>query len=89
VVVVWADGTHRVVLLTGEGAPGLAAVGALARLQLAARRAGGQIRLAEVAPALGELLDLAGLRREVGGQAEGGEQVPGVEEGVDTGDAAG
>jgi hypothetical protein len=87
VVVVGADGTHRVLLLTGAGAPGLAAVEALARLQLEARRAGGRIRLEEVSSALAELLDLAGLCRELGGQAEGPEEALGVQEGVDAGDA--
>lgn len=67
--------------LGGPGRPDLAAVDVLARLQLAARRAGGRIRLVAVSPELAELLDLAGLRREVGGQPEGGEEV-GVEEGV-------
>jgi hypothetical protein len=87
VVVVGADGTHRVLLLRGAGAPGLEAVEELARLQLAARRAGGRIRLEEVSQALAELLDLAGLRREVGGQAEGRKDALGVQEGVDAGDA--
>lgn len=73
VVVVGADGTRRMLLLTGEGSPGLAAVDGLARLQLAAGRAGGRICLEEVSSALAELVDLAGLRREVGGQAEGRE----------------
>ena len=86
VVVVGADGTHRVLLLTGAGAPGLAAVEELARLQLQARRAGGRIRLQEVCPALAELLDLAGLGRELGGQAEGREEAGGVQEGVNTDD---
>jgi hypothetical protein len=79
-VVVGPDGTRRVVLLTGEGPPGVAVVGELARIQLSARRAGGQMWLEDVCAELGELLDLAGLRREVGGQAEGGEQAPGVQE---------
>src|SRR6266446_10622017 len=67
VVVVAADGTHRVLLLLGAGAPGLAAVGELARLQLRARRGGGSIHVQEVSPALAELLDLAGLSRELCG----------------------
>ncbi len=79
-VVVGPDGTRRVVLLTGEGPPGVAVVGALARIQLGVRRAGGAMWLEDVSAALGELLDLAGLRREMGGQAEGGEQAPGVQE---------
>lgn len=69
----------------GPGAPDLAVVDALARWQLAARRGGGAIRLVEVSGELAELLELCGLRRQVGGQAEGGEQV-GVEEGVEPAD---
>ena len=68
-VVVGADGTRRVVLLTGDGPPSLALVEGLARFQFAARRAGGRVWLEDVSPALGELLDLAGLRPEVAGQA--------------------
>jgi len=68
-VVVGADGTRRVVLLTGDGPPGLALVAGLARFQFLARRAGGRVWLEDVSPALGELLDLAGLRPEVAGQA--------------------
>ncbi len=69
--------------------PDLAVVDELARWQLAARRVGCSIRLRDACIELLELLDLlglgdvvggtAGLRREVGGQAEGGEQL-GVEE---------
>ena len=79
-VVVGADGTHRVVLVTGEGPPDLAVVAGLARCQLMARRAGGRIWLEDVSSALGELLDLTGLRREVGGQAEGREEALDVQE---------
>jgi len=68
-VVVGADGTRRVVLLTGDGPPGLALVEGLARFQFLARRAGGRVWLEDVSPALGELLDLTGLRLEVTGQA--------------------
>jgi len=92
--VVWA----RVVFVTRCGAeatigtvgvrrPDLATVDALARLQLAARRLGGSLRLRDVGDELGELLDLVGLRREVGGQSEGREEVLGVEEGVEPGDS--
>jgi hypothetical protein len=87
VVVVGSDGTRRVVLLTGEGAPDLAVVERLARCQLAARRAGGRMWLEEVCPLLGELLDLTGLRREVDGQAEGGEEARGIQERGNPGDA--
>ena len=67
--------------LTGTRGPDLAAVDALARLQLAARRLGCSIRLRETRAELVELLDLVGLRGclEVGGEPEGGEQI-GVEE---------
>ncbi|MGW0881710.1 STAS domain-containing protein [Streptomyces sp. NPDC002671] len=68
--------------------PGLAAVDLLARLQLAARRAGGRIRLRDPDPALLALLDLVGLTFEVEGQAEQGEPALGVEEEVETGDPA-
>ncbi len=47
--------------LRGEGQPDLAVVDLVARLQLAARRVGGRAVLDEVAPALAELLHLAGL----------------------------
>jgi hypothetical protein len=72
-------------VVAGPGAPDLSIVDALARWQLSARRRGGSIRLREVGVELAELLDLAGLRREVGGEPEGGEQVA-VEEGVEPGD---
>ena len=64
----------------------LAVVDDLARLELAARRLGLSVRLRDAHPELSELLELCGLGgvllgpgRQVGGQAEGGEQ-PGVEE---------
>ncbi len=75
--------------LTGEGCPDLAAVDALARLQLAARRLGCSIWLRHACPELSEILELAGLGDvliggaqgplQVGREAEGGEQ-GGVEE---------
>ena len=64
-----ADGTHRVVSLAGEGPPDLAVVEALARCQLMTRRAGGRMWLEELSPGLAELLDLAGLREAMTGQA--------------------
>jgi hypothetical protein len=79
-VVAGSDGTHRVVLITGEGLPDLAVIEALALFQLMTRRAGGRMWLEDVSSALGELLDLAGLRGEVGGQAEGREEALGVQE---------
>ena len=72
---------------------------ALARLQLAARRRGGEVRLRNASPRLRELLTLIGLAAvlppqpdsavegfEAGGQAEDREQVRGVEEERDPGD---
>ncbi|MFH9010471.1 STAS domain-containing protein [Streptomyces sp. NPDC017943] len=83
-------GGARVVVcdVGGLGPPGLAAVDLLARLQLAARRAGGRIRLRDPDPALCALLDLVGLRFEVEGQVEEGEPALGVEEAVESGDPA-
>lgn len=69
----------------GDGPPDLAVVDALARAQLAARRAGSAVRLVEASDELRALLDLAGLRGQVCGEPEEGEQ-PGVEEGVELGD---
>jgi hypothetical protein len=72
-VTAWA----RVVLIGSSGdptatwdirAPGraeLAVVDALARCQLAARRAGGSIRVTETSRELAELLDLLGLGPDV------------------------
>ncbi|MBR8643452.1 STAS domain-containing protein [Streptomyces tuirus] len=83
-------GPARVVVcdVGGLGPPGLATVDLLARLQLAARRAGGRIRLRDPDPALCALLDLVGLRFEVEGQAEEREPALGVEEAVEPGDPA-
>ncbi len=72
-------------LAVGEGPPDLAVVEALARMQLAARRLGGQIQVRDVSTELKELLDLAGLGGQVGGEPERREEV-GVEEGVEPGD---
>jgi len=73
VVLAWTDDSALVTSLGGEDAPDLSVVDDLARLQLAVRRTRGRRHLEDVAPALSRLLDLAGLRREVGGEAEGGE----------------
>ncbi len=59
--------------------PDLALVDELAHLQLTARRLGYTIRVRNACAGVSELLDLAGLRLEAKGEAEGGEQV-GVEE---------
>jgi len=68
--------------LWGRGLPDLVVVDGLARLQLHVRRGGGRLVLHDVSPPLADLLTLAGLGVEVGGQAEDGEDALGVEEGV-------
>ncbi len=83
------DRDRVVVCDTGAlGPPGLAQVDLLARLELAARRSGGRIRLRAPAPALLALLAAVGLRFQTEGQPEEGEPAPGVEEAVETGDPA-
>ena len=67
-------------LLEGDGTPDLAAVDAVAHQALAATRAGGRLVLADVTPALRELLELAGLGVEMEGQPESREQALVVEE---------
>ncbi|MFF7274395.1 STAS domain-containing protein [Streptomyces griseorubiginosus] len=74
--------------VAGLGPPGLGTVDLLARLQLAARRAGGRIRLRDPDPGLHALLDLVGLRFEVEGQTEQREPALGVEEEVEPGEPA-
>ncbi len=54
--------------------PDLALVDELARLQLTARRLGYTLRLCNPCAGVAELLDLAGLRLEAQGEAEGGEE---------------
>jgi ABC-type transporter Mla MlaB component len=84
-----AGGTGVVVVdVAAIGPPGLGAVDLLARLQLAARRARGRIRLRDPAPSLRALLDLVGLRIEVEGQTEQREPPLGVEEEVEPGEPA-
>ena len=61
--------------LVKKGRLDLYVVDELARLQVAAHRVGCAIRLRYVSAELWELLDLVGLGVEVGGEAEGGEQV--------------
>ena len=68
------------VVLEGRGTPDLAVVDDVARAALQAARLGATIRLGEVVPELQELLDLAGLRVEVEGEPEGGEQALRVHE---------
>lgn len=72
----------------GLGPPGLGAVDLLARLELAARRAGGRIRLRAPDAALRALLHLVGLRFEVEGQPEQREPPLCVEEEVEPGEPA-
>ncbi|AVH61192.1 MULTISPECIES: STAS domain-containing protein [Streptomyces] len=74
--------------VAGLGAAGLAAVDVLARLELAARRAGGRIRLRNPDPGLRALLDLVGLEFfEAHGQPEEREPAGRVQEAVVPGDA--
>jgi hypothetical protein len=61
--------------LSWPSQPDLALVDGLARLQLAARRAGCSLVVRDLCPDLERLLDLVGLRVEVCGQPEGGEEV--------------
>ncbi|MEW2130451.1 STAS domain-containing protein [Streptomyces sp. NPDC005435] len=68
--------------------PSLVHIELLARLELAACRAGGRIRLRGAVPALVALLGLVGLQVEVEGEVEEGEPAGGVQEAVETGDAA-
>ena len=67
-------------VLEGPGAPDLGAVDDVARLALLAGRLGGDIVLANVSPVLLGLLELAGLRVEVEGQTELGEEPLGIQE---------
>ena len=70
--------------------PDVGAIDGLARLQLAARRKGAEIRLCEVPSELHELLALCGLGDvlcvEVAGQSEQREERVGVEEERQLGD---
>ena len=86
VTILRADGTSDTTLLMGDEPPDLAVVDSLARLTLLARRAGGRVRLEQVASSLEKLLALTGLRREVGGQRECGEDPVHVQEGVNSRD---
>ncbi len=65
--------------LVGDSPPDLSVVDEVARLQLLARQVGCWIRLRDMGAELWELLDLVGLRVEVGGEPKSGEQ-RGVEE---------
>jgi hypothetical protein len=81
VTVMGPDGAELAcVVLEGPGGPDLAAVDDVARLTLAAARLGGEITLTDLSPAMGALLELAGLRVEMEGQAELGKEPLGVQE---------
>jgi hypothetical protein len=67
-------------VLEGPGAPDLGAVDDLARLALVAKRLGGTLVLADVAPALQMLLELVGLPVQVQGKSEGGKEALGIEQ---------
>jgi len=83
-----ADGTELASgALVGSRAPDLGVVDDVARLALHAARLGGRVSLAEVSPAMRELLELAGLCVElaglcvdVEGQTELGKESLGVQE---------
>ncbi len=86
VKVLSSDGAELAdILLEGQGAPDLGAVGEVARLALLAGRLGGGVVLAEVSAALDALLRLAGLAVEVEGQAELAEEPLGAQEGQEKG----
>jgi hypothetical protein len=67
-------------VLEGPGSPDLRAVDDLARLALLATRLGGGISVAEVSPAMQELIELTGLPVEVERQAEPREEALGSQE---------
>jgi ABC-type transporter Mla MlaB component len=90
-----AGGGARVVIcvVAALGRPDAGTVGALARLQLTARRLGGRIRLRHASPELRELLSFLGLDEvvpvlvvEAGREPEEREHPLGVEERVEPGD---
>jgi hypothetical protein len=60
----------------------LACVDALARLALAARRAGGELRVIGPPPPLNALLDLCGLSESAGGSIEVAGETEGLEQPV-------
>jgi len=67
-------------VLAGAGPPELGAVNDVARLALGAERLGGRIVVTEISPALSALFELCGLRVQVEGQSEQGEEPLGVQE---------
>ena len=58
------------VIFGGSGHPDLTSVDRLGRLLLAAGRAGASVQIDSMSPEMMDLLDLVGLRVEVGGEAE-------------------
>ena len=89
VVVRWPGTSARLVAaIGGVGQPDLGAVDRLARWALAARRSGGEVAVPQACEELWELLELAGLRSQVRGEVEDGEDPLRVEKGIDGGDAA-
>ena len=82
VTIVGPDGELLVsAALSGPGAPDVLAVDTVGRLALVAKRVGATIRVVDVAPGLGELLELAALGVEVEREAEAREEAFGVEHG--------
>jgi hypothetical protein len=90
VTILGSDGTVRIHhVLEGPGSPDIAAVDEVARLALWAGREGGSVLLSEISPELDELLELSGLRVEMGWQPESREEplvVEQVEEEAHPGD---
>ena len=60
------EGPELVVDLVGAPPVGIESADALARLALAVRRAGGSVRVLEIDPAFARVLELSGLRGQVG-----------------------
>jgi hypothetical protein len=86
VTVTSAVGEHQLRwVLAGRDDPDLSVVEGLACQQVAARRRGEHVLVDRICPALDALLELSGLRSEVVGQPEKGEQL-GAEEAVEPGD---
>ena len=73
--------------LRGASRPDMAVVDRLARLQLVARRRGADVVVRDATRDLRALLGLAGLLGQMCRESEHGEDVLGVEEGVEFGDA--
>lgn len=86
VTVIDAGDTRRAQwVLAGADEPDLSVVEALACHQLAARRRGERVVIDQICPTLDALLAVAGLRGQMIGNAEEGEQL-GIEEAVEPDD---